>query len=77
MPGVAHSKFIRGTPERALATPDLPKDIAQSGSTTKMNLFQAVNHAMDIALGADETAGTFLGVSLARHPWIQKSSLQC
>ncbi|ORZ33944.1 Thiamin diphosphate-binding protein [Catenaria anguillulae PL171] len=59
MPGVAHSKFIRGTPELALATPDLPKDIVQSGATTKMNLFQAINNAMDIALGADETAVIF------------------
>jgi hypothetical protein len=24
-----------------------------------MNMFQAVNNAMDIALGADETAGNF------------------
>ncbi|KAI9189912.1 hypothetical protein H9P43_001345 [Blastocladiella emersonii ATCC 22665] len=59
MPGVAHSKFIRGTPELALATPGLPAEIVKSGATTKMNLFQAVNNAMDTALGTDPTAVVF------------------
>ncbi|KNE55062.1 2-oxoisovalerate dehydrogenase subunit beta, mitochondrial [Allomyces macrogynus ATCC 38327] len=59
MPGVAHSKLIRGTPELALATPDLPAHIVKDGQTTKMNLFQAVNNAMDTALGTDEKAVVF------------------
>ncbi|KAI9141037.1 thiamine diphosphate-binding protein [Paraphysoderma sedebokerense] len=59
MPGVAHSKFIRDTTEKALATPDLPTSVKSNGVTQKMNLFQSINNAMDIALGTDKTAVVF------------------
>ncbi|KAL7754110.1 hypothetical protein RI367_000090 [Sorochytrium milnesiophthora] len=59
LPGVAHSHFMRSTTEKALATPDLPEEVRKSGQTQKMNLFQSINNAMDIALATDETAVVF------------------
>lgn len=60
MPGVAHSKLIRGTHEDALRTPEFArKDAIVRGETKKMNLFQSVNDAMGIALATDETTVIF------------------
>lgn len=60
MPGVAHSKLIRGTHEDALRTPEFARnDVVIRGETKRMNLFQSVNDAMTIALATDETAVIF------------------
>ncbi|KAJ3186740.1 hypothetical protein HDU85_007560 [Gaertneriomyces sp. JEL0708] len=57
MPGVANSRFMKHTKEQALANPELKA--IQNADTKKMNLFQAVNEAMDVALASDETAVVF------------------
>ncbi|TPX55071.1 hypothetical protein PhCBS80983_g05626 [Powellomyces hirtus] len=57
MPSVATSAFMNNTREKALANPEL-KAVA-AGQTKKMNLFQSVNEAMDIALATDEKAVVF------------------
>ncbi|KAJ3021702.1 hypothetical protein HKX48_007988 [Thoreauomyces humboldtii] len=57
MPSVATSAFMNQTTEQALNNPEL-KALA-GGTTKKMNLFQSVNEAMDIALATDEKAVVF------------------
>ncbi|RUS26174.1 thiamine diphosphate-binding protein [Jimgerdemannia flammicorona] len=59
MPGVMTSKLIKRTAEEALRNPELANTGAANGETRKMNLFQAVNDAMAIALATDETAVIF------------------
>ncbi|KAJ3280552.1 hypothetical protein HK104_000586 [Borealophlyctis nickersoniae] len=56
-PGVANSKFIKRTRDQALANPELAA--VKNSETKKLNLFQAVNEAMDMALASDDTAVIF------------------
>lgn len=46
------------TSQSALGNPELPSDV-KNGTTKRMNLFQAVNDAMSIALGEDESVLLF------------------
>ncbi|TPX71106.1 hypothetical protein SpCBS45565_g01263 [Spizellomyces sp. 'palustris'] len=57
MPGVATSKFVKHTKEQALANPELSS--LKNSETKKLNLFQSVNEAMDLALASDESAVVF------------------
>ncbi|KAI8388138.1 thiamine diphosphate-binding protein [Radiomyces spectabilis] len=57
--GVAHSKLLKRAPEDALRSPELAHLSATHSETKKMNLFQAVNDAMSIALTTDDTAVVF------------------
>ncbi|KAJ3093150.1 hypothetical protein HK102_006066 [Quaeritorhiza haematococci] len=52
----AASRLLRKTHESAISNPELN---GLKSETKKMNLFQAVNNAMDIALQIDETAVVF------------------
>ncbi|KAI8824205.1 thiamine diphosphate-binding protein [Fimicolochytrium jonesii] len=57
MPGVATSRFMKQTTEQALATKGL---LGSPGTESKkLNLFQSVNEAMDIALATDQNAVVF------------------
>ncbi|CAG8669933.1 13888_t:CDS:10, partial [Funneliformis caledonium] len=56
MPGVSQSSFIKSTQEAALKNPEFDIGVV-NGETKKMNMFQAINDAMSIALATDETAG--------------------
>ncbi|KAI9263309.1 thiamine diphosphate-binding protein [Phascolomyces articulosus] len=57
--GVAYSHLLKRGPEDALRNPELAHISAVNGETTKMNLFQAVNDAMSIALATDDNAVVF------------------
>ncbi|ORZ03426.1 Thiamin diphosphate-binding protein [Syncephalastrum racemosum] len=57
--GVAYSQLLKRVPEDALRTPELAQLSAVNSETTKMNLFQAVNDAMSIALATDDNAVVF------------------
>ncbi|KAI8147030.1 thiamine diphosphate-binding protein [Fennellomyces sp. T-0311] len=57
--GVAYSHLLKRAPEEALRNPELAHISAISGETRKMNLFQAVNDAMSIALATDDNAVVF------------------
>ncbi|ORX60505.1 Thiamin diphosphate-binding protein [Hesseltinella vesiculosa] len=57
--GVAFSQLLKRTPEEAFRTPELVGMSAMNSETKKMNLFQAVNDAMAIALATDDTAVVF------------------
>ncbi|KAJ3145524.1 hypothetical protein HDU89_007020 [Geranomyces variabilis] len=57
MPSVATSAFMNNTTDQVFKNPEL-KAFASS-STKKMNLFQAVNEAMDVALATDDKAVVF------------------
>ncbi|KAI9295597.1 hypothetical protein K502DRAFT_324262 [Neoconidiobolus thromboides FSU 785] len=59
LPGVAHSKFIKSSPEQALKNPELREVGMEYAETKKMNYFTALNDAMGIALATDETACIF------------------
>lgn len=52
------SKFLRHTKEQALQNPEL-KGLNNNAETKKLNLFQAVNEAMGIALATDDKAVIF------------------
>lgn len=55
---LSEASFLANTSSKALGTLDLPASAAQ-GTTKSMNLFQAVNDAMRIALETDDTAILF------------------
>ncbi|KAI9310992.1 thiamine diphosphate-binding protein [Dichotomocladium elegans] len=57
--GVAFSQLLKRVPEDALRNPELAPMSAIDGETRKMNLFQAVNDAMSIALATDDNAVVF------------------
>ncbi|KAI7880856.1 hypothetical protein K492DRAFT_162199 [Lichtheimia hyalospora FSU 10163] len=57
--GVAHSLLLKRSSEDALRNPELAHMSAIDGETRKMNLFQAVNDAMSIALATDDNAVVF------------------
>ncbi|ORZ12298.1 Thiamin diphosphate-binding protein [Absidia repens] len=57
--GVAYSKLLKRAPEEAFRTPELARMSAINSETKKMNLFQAVNDAMSIAMTTDDTAVVF------------------
>ncbi|KAI8092714.1 thiamine diphosphate-binding protein [Halteromyces radiatus] len=57
--GVAYSKLLKRAPEEAFRTPELARMSALNSETKKMNLFQAVNDAMSIAMTTDDTAVVF------------------
>ncbi|KAL1927202.1 hypothetical protein VTP01DRAFT_5165 [Rhizomucor pusillus] len=57
--GVAYSLLLKKSPEDALRNPELAHMSAIDSETTKMNLFQAVNDAMSIALTTDDNAVVF------------------
>ncbi|KAI9023566.1 thiamine diphosphate-binding protein [Phycomyces nitens] len=57
--GVSHSLLLKQTPEDAFRSPELAHMSANDTQTKKMNLFQAVNDAMSIALTTDSTAVVF------------------
>ncbi|KAI8335572.1 thiamine diphosphate-binding protein [Chlamydoabsidia padenii] len=57
--GVAYSKLLKRTPEEAFRSPELTRMSAINSETKKMNLFQAVNDAMSIAMTTDDTAVVF------------------
>jgi 2-oxoisovalerate dehydrogenase E1 component beta subunit len=57
MQGVSESQFICSTSELTLANPELKG--LQSTETHKLNLFQAVNESLSIALESDEKAVVF------------------
>ncbi|GBC04919.1 hypothetical protein RclHR1_05950003 [Rhizophagus clarus] len=59
LPGVEQSKFIKSTQEEALKNPELANTGVANGETKRMNMFQAINDAMGIALTTDETAVIF------------------
>ncbi|KAL9550256.1 hypothetical protein PS6_005638 [Mucor atramentarius] len=54
--GVAFSQLLKREPEEAFRSPELAHMSANNSETKKMNLFQAVNDAMSIALTTDERA---------------------
>ncbi|CAJ0766079.1 425_t:CDS:2 [Entrophospora sp. SA101] len=56
---VSYSKFIKSTQDDALKNPELVNTGVSNGETKKMNLFQAINDALSIALTTDETAVVF------------------
>ncbi|KAI9096968.1 thiamine diphosphate-binding protein [Phlyctochytrium arcticum] len=57
MPGVGSSAYILNSREQVLANPELAA--VKNGETKKLNLFQSVNEAMDLALASDESAVIF------------------
>lgn len=57
--GVAFSQLLKREPEEAFRSPELAHMSANNSGTKKMNLFQAVNDAMSIALTTDEKAVVF------------------
>ncbi|CAO0800667.1 unnamed protein product [Mucor circinelloides] len=57
--GVAFSQLLKREPEEAFRSPELAHMSANNSETKKMNLFQAVNDAMSIALTTDERAVVF------------------
>ncbi|KAI8348813.1 thiamine diphosphate-binding protein [Choanephora cucurbitarum] len=57
--GVAHSKLLKRDPEEAFRSPELAHMSASNIETRKMNLFQAVNDALSIALTTDDKAVVF------------------
>ncbi|RIB00678.1 thiamine diphosphate-binding protein [Gigaspora rosea] len=59
MTEVAQSKFVKNTREEALNNPELEETNVAQGETKKMNMFQAINDAMRIALDTDDTAVIF------------------
>ncbi|KAF4125583.1 2-oxoisovalerate dehydrogenase E1 component beta subunit [Geosmithia morbida] len=52
------TNLLAQTSQAALRSPELPEEIRR-GSTRKMNLFQAVGDALNIALSTDETVVVF------------------
>ncbi|KAI8328488.1 thiamine diphosphate-binding protein [Chlamydoabsidia padenii] len=57
--GVAFSKLLINKPEEAFHTPNLSRLNTTNSETKKMNLFQAVNDAMSIAMTTDDKAVVF------------------
>ncbi|KAI8058908.1 thiamine diphosphate-binding protein [Gilbertella persicaria] len=57
--GVAYSKLLKRDPEEAFRSPELAHMSASDIETKRMNLFQAVNDAMSIALTTDDKAVVF------------------
>lgn len=55
--GVAFSHLLKREPEEAFRSSELAHMSANNSETKRMNLFQAVNDAMSIALTTDEKAG--------------------
>lgn len=55
----AESSYLAQSKSQALANPELPEEIRKNGTTKKMNLFQAVNDALGIAMETDERAILF------------------
>jgi 2-oxoisovalerate dehydrogenase E1 component beta subunit len=56
MHGLQESRYLKHTKEQALNNPELK---LQSNETKKLNVFQAVNEALSIALDTDEKAVVF------------------
>ncbi|KAI8890096.1 thiamine diphosphate-binding protein [Backusella circina FSU 941] len=57
--GVAFSKLLKKEPEETFRSPELAHMSANNSETKKMNLFQAVNDALSIALMTDDKAVVF------------------
>ncbi|KAI8328504.1 thiamine diphosphate-binding protein [Chlamydoabsidia padenii] len=57
--GVAFSKLLIKKPEEAFHTPNLSRLNTTNSETKKMNLFQAVNDAISIAMTTDDKAVVF------------------
>ncbi|KAI8969935.1 thiamine diphosphate-binding protein [Mycotypha africana] len=57
--GVAHSFLLKKNSEEVFRSPELAQLSTFSSETKKMNLFQAVNDAMSIALTTDDKAVVF------------------
>ncbi|KAI9246380.1 thiamine diphosphate-binding protein [Sporodiniella umbellata] len=57
--GVAHSNLLKREPEEVFRSPELAHMSANNSGTLKMNLFQAVNDALSIALTTDDKAAIF------------------
>jgi 2-oxoisovalerate dehydrogenase E1 component beta subunit len=55
--GVADSKFIKNSTEQTLANPELAK-VLKTKETKKLNLCQAVNESLHLALASDDKAGS-------------------
>jgi len=53
------SSYLAQTKSQALSNPELPEEIQKNGTTKKMNLFQAVNDALGIAMETDDRAILF------------------
>lgn len=55
----ATTPLLAHTAQSALHNPELPPDMRDGAATKRMNLFQAVNDALSIALAADESVLLF------------------
>ncbi|CAN6668610.1 pyruvate dehydrogenase E1 component subunit beta, mitochondrial [Trichomonascus vanleenenianus] len=55
----SEAPFLASTSQKALSSPLLPEEIKTEHSTTSMNLYQAINDALRIALETDEKAVMF------------------
>ncbi|KAI9346425.1 thiamine diphosphate-binding protein [Zopfochytrium polystomum] len=58
LPGMGSSRYLRHTKEQALQNPEL-KGLIKTAETKKLNLFQAVNEALETAMSTDDKAVVF------------------